>query len=147
MKIKKRTKESRMHGHGMGTHGGGSRKSRKGSGHHGGKGLAGSGKRGDQKKTLITKLYGNKYFGKKGITSIGTKRDQRRRINLRDINLNLEKYGKKTSKGFEIKLSNYKILGAGDIKDQLIISAKEASKSAIEKVEKFGGRILLPNKK
>jgi len=68
MKIKKRKKSLRMHGHGMGTHGGGARKKRKGSGHRGGKGMAGTGKRADHKKTLITKLYGNKYFGKQGVT-------------------------------------------------------------------------------
>jgi large subunit ribosomal protein L15 len=62
MKIKKRKKSTRMHGRGMGTHGGGARKKRKGSGHRGGIGMAGTGKRADQKKTLILKLYGNNYF-------------------------------------------------------------------------------------
>ena len=69
MKVKKRKKISRMRGRGMGTHGGGARKKRKKSGHRGGTGMSGSGKRADHKKTLITKLYGHSYFGKKGITS------------------------------------------------------------------------------
>ncbi len=138
-----------MHGKGMGTHGGGARKKRKGSGHRGGKGMAGTGKRADQKKTLVTKLYGNKYFGKQGITSKGTKRDKTKKINLQDIIINLKKYGKKTGKGFEINLKNYKILGSSKIltKEKLIINARDASKSAIEKVKKSGGDIILNKRK
>lgn len=132
-----------MHGRGMGTHGWGSRKKHKKSGHQGGKGMAGTGKRADQKKTLITKLYGNKYFGKQGITSKGTKRDTRKRINLQTIELNLEKYGKKIDGKFEIDLSNYKILGTGEVKNKLIIKAKQASAAAIEKIKAAGGDIIL----
>jgi len=143
MKAKKRTKSSRMHGRGRGTHGYGERKKHKKSGHRGGKGMSGSGKRGDQKKTLITKLYGSKYFGKQGVTSRGTKKDTRKRINLQTIELNLEKYGKKSGDKFEIDLSDYKILGTGEVKNKLIIKAKQASKSAISKVKKMGGEILL----
>ena len=144
MKVHKRKKSSRYKGRGMGTCGTGARKNKRKSGHRGGKGMSGSGKRADHKKTKITKLYGHGYFGKKGITSIGTKRDIRKRINLQQIELNLEKYGKKKGDGFEINLENYKILGKGDIKNKLIIKAKEASKSAIEKVKKAGGEIILP---
>ena len=143
MKSRKRKKSSRMHGHGMGTHGWGARKKHKKSGHRGGKGMSGTGKRSDQKKTLITKLYGNRYFGKQGITSKGTKKDKTNKINLGDIQKNLEKYGKKTQKGIEVILKSYKILGTGEIKDKLIITAKSASKSAIKKVEKIGGKLLL----
>ncbi|MGD9275694.1 MAG: uL15 family ribosomal protein [Candidatus Pacearchaeota archaeon] len=140
MKTKKRKKSSRMHGHNMGTHGGGARKKRKGSGHRGGIGMSGSGKRADHKKTLINKLYGHKYFGKQGITSRGTKRDTRQRINLRDIQLNLKKY----EKNGILDLSKYKILGTGEVTQKLKIKALEASKSAIEKVKKAGGEIILP---
>ena len=148
MKTKKRKKSTRMHGHGMGTHGGGARKKRKGSGHRGGTGMAGTGKRADQKKTLVLKLYGNNYFGKQGITSRGTKRDIRKRINLKEIISKIEVYIKKglakeTTKGIEINLENYKILGDGEVKKKLIIKAKEASASAIEKVKKAGGEIQL----
>ena len=146
-KTHKRTKVSRQHGRNMGTHGGGARKKRKGSGHRGGKGMAGSGKRADQKTTLITKLYGHTYFGKQGVTSRGTKRDTRLRINLHQIENNLEKYGKKTEKGWEINLKNYKILGTGEVKSKLIITAKEASGSAIEKVKEKGGKIIIDTQK
>ncbi len=143
MKTKKRTKSSRMSGRNMGTHGRGARKSARKSGDRGGKGMSGSGKRADHKKTLITKLYGNKYFGKQGITSRGTKKDKTDKINLQQIEINLEKYGKKSGETWEINLKKYKILGTGDVKNKLIINAQSASKSAIEKVKKAGGKIIL----
>ncbi len=146
-KTHKRRKVSRMHGRKMGTHGWGARKKHKKSGHRGGTGMAGTGKRGDTKITLVTKLYGHDYFGKQGITSRKTKRDTRQRINLQQIEKNLEKYGKKTAKGWEVNLEKYKILGEGEVKEKLIITALEASESAIEKVKKAGGQIILPEKK
>ena len=152
MKTKKRTKASRMHGQNMGTHGHGARKKAKKSGHHGGRGMSGSGKRADHKKTLITKLYGGNYFGKQGITSRGTKKDKSKRINLQSIESNLDNYvkkgvAKKSGDKFEINLKNYKILGTGNLKNKLVIIAKYASSSAIEKVKKSGGEIILSNKK
>jgi large subunit ribosomal protein L15 len=143
MKTHKRKKSKRMKGKGAGSHGRGSRKKGKGKGHHGGKGMAGTGKRADQKKTLVIKLYGNKYFGKQGITSRKTQRDKRKRINLKDISANLQKYGKKVGDRWEIKLEDYKILGEGDVNEKLTIKAKDASQSAIEKVKKIGGEIII----
>lgn len=145
MKTKKRKKSSRRRT----TMGRGARKKAKKSGHRGGKGMAGTGKRADQKKTLMTKLYGNDYFGKQGVTSRGTKKDKRKRINLEDIELKLEKYGKKSGDKWEINLEGYKILGSsGNFmpKNKMVIKAKEASKSAVEKVRKAGGDILLAKK-
>lgn len=135
IKTKKRKKSTRYHGRNMGTSGTGARKNQRDSGHKGGKGMSGSGKRADHKKTLVTKLYGHKYFGKQGITSRGTKRDRRDRINVRDIQ-------NKYNPG-EVNLSKHKILGTGEIKDKFIIKAKEASKEAIKKVEAAGGKIIL----
>ena len=154
MKIKKRKKSSRMHGKGMGTHGWGARKKHKKSGHRGGKGMAGTGKRADQKKTLVTKLYKGKYFGKQGITSKGTKKDKRDRINLQNIEQNIKTYikkglAKKITSGFEIELKNYKILGGSKEympKNKLIIKSKEASQTAIDKVKEKGGEINFTQK-
>ena len=56
----------------MGTHGTGARKNKRHSGHHGGKGMAGTGKRADTKKPTIINLYGNDYFGKRGFSRSGT---------------------------------------------------------------------------
>ena len=138
-----------MHGHGAGTHGWGSRKKHKKSGHRGGKGMAGTGKRADQKKTLITKLYGHDYFGKQGITSRKTERDKRKRINLRDIEFNLSKYGNKEGNSWHINLPDYKILDAEKsyvVKNKMIIKAKAASASAAEKIKKAGGNIAVSKK-
>lgn len=146
MKLKKRRKSSRMHGRGMGSCGRGARKRGRGKGDRGGVGMSGTGKRADQKKTLVTKLYGHGYFGKQGITSKKTERDKRKRINLMQIENNLKKYGKKSGDKWEITLKDYKILGDGEIKNKLIISAKEASESAIKKVKKLGGEIIIGKK-
>lgn len=143
MKTHKRRKSSRMRGRGRGSYGWGERKKHKQSGHRGGKGMAGSGKRADQKKTLVIKLYGNEYFGKQGITSRKTEKDKRKRINLETIQKNLESYGKKEGDKWMINLENYKILGEGEVKDKLIIKAKEASQSAMDKVKRAGGQIIL----
>ncbi|MBU1136453.1 MAG: uL15m family ribosomal protein, partial [Nanoarchaeota archaeon] len=123
MKLKKRTKFSRMrgtryHGYAMKKH--------KGSGNQGGKGMAGSGKRADQKKTKIIKLYGNSYFGKE---SMKRKTKKIKVINVGDI--------KPTGK--EINLEKFKVLGRGEVKEKLIIKAKAFSKTAKSKIEKAGG--------
>ena len=142
-KTHKRKKSTRYHGRNMGTSSNGSRKTHRSSGNKGGTGLGGSGKRADHIKTLINKLYGNTYFGKQGVTSRGTKRDTRQRINLEQIQKNLDKYGKKTAKGWEINLAKYKVLGNGDVSEKLIITCLEASESAKEKVTKAGGEIIV----
>jgi len=148
MRTHKRKKSTRYHGRKMGTCGKGSRTRARKSGTKGGVGMAGSGKRADQKKTLITKIFGNAYFGKQGFTSRGTERDKRKRVNLFSIESNIENYikkgiAKKSGNGFEIDLSGFKILGEGEVKNKMIIKALEASASAIEKVEKAGGKIEL----
>lgn len=115
-----------------------SAKLHKGSGNKGGKGMAGTGKRADQKKTLVIKLYGNKYFGKQGITSKKTAKKKRKFVNLENIE-------KKFSAG-EIDLSEYKVLGNGEISKKFVIKAKAASASAIEKIKKAGGEIIIKQK-
>ena len=133
MKIKKKKKSVRQHG--QNTYGWGSRKKRKGSGHRGGIGMAGTGKRADHKKSLILKKY-KKYFGKQGVTSKGTERRKLKAINLREIVL-------KFSPG-EINLKDYKILGDGEVKEKFIIKANACTKGAREKIEKAGGEIIVP---
>jgi len=129
---------------GTGTHGYGARKKHMGSGHRGGFGMAGTGKRGDQKKSLILKKY-KKYFGKQGITSKSTKKRPNKVMNIIDIEKKLNDL-KKDKQG-AIDLSEYKILGSGDIKTRLNIKAKAISKSAKEKIEKVGGKVILPQVK
>jgi len=142
MKIKKVKKSKKLRG--TNSHAHGSRKKWKGSGHRGGIGMSGTGKRADHKKTLINKLYGNKYFGRQGITSRGTEKRRDKRINLEQIQRNLDSLLKKYGKGNELILKNYKILGTGKLKQALTINAKEFSKSAEEKIKKSGGKCIKP---
>lgn len=133
---KKRKKSTRFRG--THTHGRGFKKKARGSGHRGGVGMAGTGKRADQKKTLVLNLYGNDYFGKDKALRKKPK-IKLKVINLKDI---LEKFpGKK-----EIKLEGYKILSEGEVKGKLTIHASAASQSAIDKVKKAGGEIVLTKK-
>jgi len=136
MKLKRRKKSSRMQG--SVTHGHGARKKNRGSGSKGGKGMAGTGKRADQKKTLIL-TYEKPYFGKHGFPS--------RKKKLKVINLDdLEEIARKTGKK-EVNLKNYKILGDGSISTALIITASAFSKSAEEKIKKAGGSVIIETKK
>jgi large subunit ribosomal protein L15 len=138
MVIKTKKKKKAVGQRGKTNHGHGARKKWKKSGHKGGIGMAGTGKKADHKKTLINKLYGNKYFGKQGITSRGTEKDRRLKVNVGDIEKNIGKF--KVVEGW-LDLSGVKILGKGEITKKVKIKALEVSKSAKEKIEKVGGEI------
>ncbi|MBR9706700.1 hypothetical protein GOV14_06715 [Candidatus Pacearchaeota archaeon] len=144
VRIKKKKKAPGMRG--TNSHGGGARGKRRKSGHHGGGGMSGSGKRADHKKSLVIKLYGNKYFGKKGIVGKKTARDKRQAMDLkeiqRDLRSILKKFGVKGKKD-EIILKDYTILGEGELKQKLTITAKRFSKSAKQKIEKAGGKWIM----
>jgi large subunit ribosomal protein L15 len=138
MKTKKKKRSKGMRG--STSYGHGSRKKWKGSGGHGGCGMAGSGKRADHKITLITAMYGNTYFGKQGVTSRGTKKRKRKEINIREI---LEKFpGKK-----EVELKEHRVLGDGEIKIALTIKAESFTNSAKQKIEKAGGKAIASEEK
>ena len=135
MRIKKRAKTSRYRG--THTHGRGFKKKARGSGHQGGKGMAGTGKRGDAKKSLIINLYGNDYFGKDKTLRAGNKPVKPEVINLGQIATNVSRY----EKAGKLDLSGYKILGEGEPTGKWMITAHSASQSAMEKVKKAGGSI------
>jgi large subunit ribosomal protein L15 len=148
--ISRRKKSSRFRG--SKTHARGFKKKARGSGHRGGFGMAGTGKRGDQKKTLILNLYGNDYFGKSKTLRRGVTPKKYKEINLDSIVKNLESFVKqgkaKTSKdSVDIDLTGYKILSNGELNQKMIIKASAASESTIEKVKKHGGQLILPEKK
>jgi len=140
-KIKKTKKSKKWRGDT--TYGHGARKKWKGSGHHGGVGMAGTGKRADHKKSLVIKLYGNNYFGKQGVTSRKTEKDRSKSINLEDIRNNLDNLMKKYGKNNILELKKYKVLGRGELKDALKIKALCFSEGAREKIEKSGGEAIL----
>ena len=123
------------------THGWGSRKRHRGSGSRGGFGMAGSGKRAQHKKQHILKFYGNEYYGKHGFHSLNKKGDV---INIRDVELNLHKLGKKEGDHYIVNLKELgyeKLLGTGDVKHKLKIICGLCSEGAKEKIEKAGGEI------
>ena len=140
-KIKKSKKSKRQRGNTR--YGHGARKKWKGSGHHGGCGMAGTGKRADHKKSLVIKLFGNNYFGKQGMTSKSTKHKINNVINLNDIQKNLDSLMKRYGKGKDLVLKGYKILGEGELKEKIIIKANAFSESAKSKIEKAGGEAIL----
>ncbi len=124
----------------------GARKKWKGSGHHGGVGMAGTGKRADHKKSSIIKIYGNKYFGKQGITSKSTEKNRLEVMNLGNIEKNIDSLIKKYKKGNELDLSDYKILGDGELSRALKIKARAFSEGAKKKIEKAGGEAITTKK-
>jgi large subunit ribosomal protein L15 len=142
MRVYKRPKNSRIRG--ARTVGWGFRQKHKGHGNKGGFGKSGTGKRADHKKQVALESDARKkkrYFGKQGLTSKGTARDLRKRINLYDIKDNMF-----VKEGCKIDLSGYKILGSGDgFKAEIV--ALGASALAVEKMEKAGGRIVLMERK
>ncbi len=135
------------------THGWGSMKKHRGAGSRGGRGMAGTGKRGDAKKPGIWK--DKKYFGKHGFKrpkkiTIGVKA-----INLKTIEQNLEslllkKLVEKKNDFYVIdlkKLGFNKLLSTGKVTKKFSIKCEYASNKAVDKIKKAGGSIILEEKK
>lgn len=150
-----RTKQKKRNGYrGSKTHGGGSMKKRRGAGHRGGRGKAGSGKRADTKKPTLINKYGNmkNYFGTQGFVSRFKKP---KAINIQTINNQLNKFIEKgfatESKGkyaINLKKAGYdKLLSVGKPNNVYEIDVDMASAKAIEKIEKAGGQVNLPTEK
>jgi len=141
VKTHKRKKVSRLRG--SRTAGWGFRQKHKGHGNRGGFGMAGTGKRADHNKQVAAESDGKdgKYFGKQGVTSRPTRRIKNPTMNLNDIKANIfEKDGQ------AIDLGKYTILGNGEgFKAE--ITANRASKTAIERMEKAGGKIIIKTDK
>ena len=148
MTVNKRSKLSRYRG--SHTHGCGSKKKRRGFGNRGGKGMAGTGKRADQKKPTILKLYGNAYFGRHGFNRPQKMIKKINAINLDNLQNNLDFYiGKKfvsKEKDFYVvdleKIGYQKLLGGGKLDVKLKITCLYASEIAIRKIQEKGGIIV-----
>jgi len=137
MTINKRKKFSRQRG--RHTHGWGSKKKHRGAGNRGGRGMAGSGKRGDAMKTLYWK--DKKYFGKHGFKAKGVKKDIKT-VNVDYIEEHLDKFMKDGVIDLA-KLGYNKLLGNGVVRSKLNIKVESASGKAVEKVKKAGGDVVL----
>tara|TARA_Y100000310_G_C20460772_1_gene705244 strand:- start:357 stop:803 length:447 start_codon:yes stop_codon:yes gene_type:complete len=133
MVVRKRTKFSRQRA--SFTHGWGSKKKHRGAGSRGGKGMAGTGKRADQRKPQIWK--DKKYFGKHGFTS---QSKAIKAINVKEL-VALTASGKE-----EINLQERgygKLIGSGKITKKVTVSVNSASAAAIAKIEEAGGKVTL----
>lgn len=122
------------------THGWGTEKHR-GAGSRGGRGMAGSGKRADQKKISIFKEYGDTYFGRrKGFVS---RFNKIKGINVGELDKLIERGLAKEENGFYVvDLKDKKLLGAGEINKKFKIKVSSFSKQAEEKIKKAGGELV-----
>lgn len=151
MVVYKRRKNRKMRG--SHTHGWGSKKKHRGAGSRGGRGMAGTGKRGDAKKPCIWK--NTKYFGKYGFKRPKKVIIEIKAINLKTIEQNLEsllsnKLIEKKNDSYVVdlkKLGFNKLLSTGKITKKFSIKCEYASKKAIDKIKKSGGSIILEEKK
>lgn len=149
MPTRKRKKNTRMRG--SMTHGWGAKKKHRGSGHRGGRGMAGTGKRADTKKPSIwTDKY---YFGKYGFV-----RPRGKKVKGVDISYLEEKYLKLKEKGIIKEEGGYsivslenigfqKLLSAGNPSRKYRVTAEQAVKKAIEKIMEKGGEVIVPEVK
>jgi len=141
MRRKKNTRQRGSH-----THGYGSKKKHRGAGNRGGRGMAGTGKRGDAKKPVIWK--NKKYFGKHGFKKKNIK-TKIRAINITAIEQNLavwasKKLAEEKNGVFEIDLQKAgynKVLSTGKATKKMNIKSPYASAGAVEKVKAAGGTI------
>ena len=140
--LNKRKKTVKFRGHH--THGYGSKKKHRGSGHQGGVGMAGSGKKADQKKPSIWK--DKKYFGRYGFTVKSIKITPLNIFYIEEHFDSLLKDGKikKTGDVYLINLKDMKankLLGSGEVTRKYQIKSDFASASAVEKVKAAGGTV------
>ena len=117
------------------------------SGTRGGRGHAGYHK---HYWTWVVK-YAPDWFGKHGFTRHPSIVPRPRCINVKDLDENMDlwvKEGKASYTGevYEIDLTELgytKLLGDGKITKKVIVKVVDASKRAIEKIEKVGGKVIL----
>jgi large subunit ribosomal protein L15 len=145
MVLNHRKKNSRHRG--SWTHGYGEKKKHRGAGSRGGRGNAGSGKRGDAKKPSYWKI--KNFVGKHGFTN--PRPNKVVAITISQLNTNIGRIvalGKAIESNgvYKINLSDvgaHKLLGTGSPKYSFEIVAKASTKGAIEKIKAKGGSVLI----
>ncbi len=151
MPARRRSKFSRARGQRW--HGWGAKKKHRGSGNRGGRGMAGSGKRADQKKPTILKLYGNEYFGRHGFNRTKFTEKNLKTINVGNLQKMLDdfiskKHATKTGDTYFVDLENLgynKLLGSGRLDVKIEVNVKNVSKNAVMKLENAGGKVVKKN--
>ncbi len=146
MVMNKRKKNTRQRG--GTTHGWGSMKKHRGAGNRGGRGNAGTGKRGDARKPSI--WHNPNYFGKHGFIKQGpTPQIQEISIKtLEQITPKLLKEGiaKDNKDMIELDLENagyQKLVSQGNVTRAYVISVAYASSKAVEKIQAAKGSVTL----
>lgn len=130
---------------GTSSHGWGHKKKHRGAGNRGGKGMAGTGARGDAKKPTILTTVGKAYYGKKGFSSI-----HKRKINVLSLTYIENHIGDLTEAGLIVdgtldttKMKINKVLGRGKFSTKLNIVCEEISANAKAAVEAAGGSVTV----
>jgi large subunit ribosomal protein L15 len=128
------------------TCGGGNAKKRRGAGHKGGRGLAGSGK---NKKTKLdwAKKHFPDHLGRRGFKMPQAVMKEEKIMNVQELGQKIDSYceqGLAEKKGDTIsvdlgKLGISKVLGNGNVRRKLNVSAPSFSESAVRKIESAGG--------
>ncbi len=145
MVVRKRAKNSRLRG--SHTHGWGNKKKHRGAGNRGGRGRAGIGKRGAQRKPTFHKL--GIFLGRTGFKLHG----QYREIKAIDLEYLQEHLGRLVAEGkaekkgdiyfIDVEKIGYnKVLGRGSLKVKMNVKAERFSKKAEEKIKEAGGKVV-----
>ncbi|MEF8975731.1 MAG: uL15 family ribosomal protein [Halapricum sp.] len=131
------------------THGGGTHKNRRGAGHRGGRGAAGRDKH---------EFHNHEPLGKSGFTRPEKAKETVETIDVRELDedvplLAAEGLAEETESGYRIDVRDIvdpsedvdavKVLGAGQVRNELELVADGFSDGAIEKVEAAGGSVEL----
>lgn len=146
--LNRRKKTVKFRGHH--THGYGSKKKHRGSGHQGGVGNAGTGKKADQKKPSVWK--DEKYFGRHGFDSKNSPKIKA--LNIFYIEEHFDSLLaagkiKKTGDAYAIDLHDLKankLLGSGNATKKYAIKCDYATASAVEKIQGAGGSVEVKKK-
>ena len=149
---------------GTNSHGWGHKKKHRGAGHRGGKGLAGTGARGDSRKSAILskaksvintiaaqkgvkasqiKRIGNKYFGKFGFTALNKKSAKTLSLSYIEDNYDMMVEAKMIEKDVfdSTKYKIDKIIGRSKFTKKLTIICNEISANAKLQIESAGGKV------
>lgn len=131
------------------TCGGGCSKKRRGAGHRGGRGNAGSGKEKKQKYTWF-QIYKPNHLGKYGFQRAGFLRSDMEGINVSFLDQNLDALEAKGALEYQddvpvvdvAKLGIEKVLGSGRITRPMIVKAPHFSERAKTKIVDAGGQAI-----
>jgi len=136
------SRDSKKRGRGSRTHGGGSQKKGRGAGNRGGRGDAGRKKHEQAKHPPI---------GKSGFKRPQKMVEEVEVSNVGDIDKKIEKLvdegaAEETDGGYEVHaeaLGVDKVLGSGQVRNELVVYADDFSDSAVEKIEEAGGEVVV----